>query len=74
MTKYRLASVDFVFAPGFIAFAINGAKFEKDRKQMIDLVAKGWSIPHHAAEVLICESVPYEIVGETVVFTVETVQ
>lgn len=74
MMTYRLASADFVHAPSMIAFAINGAKFKKDRQKMINLVAKGWNIPFQAAIALVKEKVPFTIVGETVVFTVETLQ
>lgn len=65
---YRLASAEFVSAPGLIRWAINGAKFEKDRAQMIDVVAQTWSVPPDAAEALLTEQVPFSIEGETVVF------
>lgn len=74
MTTYCLASADFVYAPNLVRFAINGAKFKKDRPAMVKLVAKGWNIPVSAALALVKEKVPYTIVGETVVFTVETLQ
>ena len=70
MKTYRLASANFVYAPGMIEYVINAAKFESERDLMIELVRKGWNIPLPAAAALVQQKVPYAIVGETVVFTV----
>ena len=68
MTRYRLASSPMVFAPGLVAWAINGAHFEDDRPAMVRFISDGWGIPAPAAEALVTKSVGYEIHGEHVVF------
>lgn len=69
MKEYRLASAEFVHAPGLVAWAINGAKFQKDRMQMISVIEKTWSIPRVAAFALVTEEVTFTLDGDTVVFT-----
>lgn len=66
---YRLGSAEFVSAPGLIRWAINGAKFENDRAQMINVVTQTWSVPADAAEALLTEQVPFTVENETVVFS-----
>jgi hypothetical protein len=70
MTTYRLASSDFVYAPNLVAFAINGARFKKDRQKMINLIAKGWGVPFAAAIQLVKGRVPFTVENDAVVFTV----
>ena len=67
--EYRLGSSALVHTPGVIAWAINGAKFERYKAKMIKLVADTWSIPTHAALALVTEKVPYTVEDEAVVFT-----
>jgi hypothetical protein len=67
--QYRLGSAEMVYAPGLIKWAINGAKFEKDRPAMIDVVSETWGVPPEAAMALVMEQVPYSIDDETVVFS-----
>lgn len=70
MTTYRLGSSPAIMTPGFIAWAINGYAFEDDREQLLDTVSGGWpSIPREALDQLLSKKVPYQIDGETVVFT-----
>lgn len=69
MKTYNLQSATMVSAPGLIAWAINGAKFERDRAQMVRIVADTWSIPNPAAEALVTGKVPFTVSGETVTFT-----
>ena len=69
MTTYRLTSNEAVYAPNLVRFAINGARYKKDRQAMINLIAKGWGVPFGAAIKLIRERVPYKVDGETVIFT-----
>jgi hypothetical protein len=69
MTTYRLGSSGMVHAPGLIAWAVNGAKFKRDRKTMANVVAQGWSIPDAAALALVTGAVPHTVEGEVVVFT-----
>jgi hypothetical protein len=65
---YRLGSSPFVYAPGLIAWAINGASFPKDRKNLANVVAATWKLPMAAATALVTRKVPHTIDGETVVF------
>ena len=67
--EYRLGSAEFVNAPGLVAWAINGAHFQKDRSAMINVIEKTWSIPRVAAFALVTGEVPYTVDGDTVVFT-----
>lgn len=69
MKQYRLGSAEMVSAPGMVKWAINGAKFEKDRPAMIDVIAATWSVPPEAAMALVMEQVPYTVENETVVFS-----
>ena len=72
MKTYRLGSGPMVHTPGLIAWAINGAKFKKDRPQMIRIVSDGWSVPYSDAEALLLGKVPYTIEDDAVVFSVPT--
>lgn len=68
---YRLQSAAFVYAPGLIAWAINGAKFQRDRAHMAWIVSETWAgVPTDAALALVTEAVPFTLDGETVVFEV----
>jgi hypothetical protein len=66
--KYALGSNAAIFAPGMVAWAINGAKFKADAPQMAKVIADGWSIPVEAAKALVLGKVPYKVEGEKVVF------
>lgn len=66
---YRLGSAEFVSAPGMVKWAINGAKFEKDRANMVNVIVMTWGVPREAATALLLEQVPYSVEDETVVFT-----
>ena len=68
-TKYRLGSSGLVYAPGIVAYAVNGFAFKSDRAKLVKLIADCWSIPAHAATALLSKSAPYEIENEAVVFT-----
>jgi hypothetical protein len=67
-TTYRLASADFVNAPGLIAWAINGYAFEKDRRVLRDIVSKTWGIPDEATDALLLKRVPFTVENGTVIF------
>lgn len=69
MKTYNLTSNDMVCAPGLIAWAINGAKFKRDRNQMIKIIAATWSLPRPAAKALVTGAVPHTVTDETVSFT-----
>jgi hypothetical protein len=64
MTSYTLGSNTHVCAPGIIQWAINGAKFKRDRRMLINVVASTWSIPASAAEQLVLEQVPYIVASD----------
>lgn len=68
--RYRLGSSPLVFAPGIIAWAINGYAFKRDRKSIENVVSSCWSLPLDAARALLSKAVPHTIDGETVVFEV----
>lgn len=65
---YRLASTPGISAPGIVRWAINGYKFKRDRKKLLDVVA-AWPVPREALKKLLAEEVPYTVEGEVVVFT-----
>ena len=67
-TIYRLGSSSFVHAPGLVAWAINGAKFPRDRKTVANIIAKTWGIPMPVATALVTEKAAFTIDGMTVVF------
>jgi hypothetical protein len=66
--KYALGSNPMVYAPGMVAWAINGAHFKKDAPKMINVIASGWGVPVAAAKALVMGKVPYKVEGEAVVF------
>ena len=68
MKQYRLGSDQNFCAPGVVRWAINGAKFDKDRPQMVKVIADGWNVPKQAAAALVTGKVPYTVEDETVVF------
>jgi hypothetical protein len=68
MKTYRLGSNNAIFAPAIVRWAVNGAKFEKDRAAMARVISQGWNVPRDAALALVTGQVPYTIENETVVF------
>ena len=68
VAKYKLGSNGLVYAPGVVAWAINGATFKKDAPKLVKLVAESWGLPLPAAKALVMKKVPYEVVGEAVEF------
>ncbi len=66
---YRLGSASMIYAPGVVAWAINGYAFKKDRKAMVNVITSGWDIPVGAAEALLSKKASYTVEKETVVFT-----
>lgn len=70
MKTYRLKSSPLVHTPGIIAWAVNGAKFPKDRAKMIDLISTSYSLPRPITEKLLTEKIKYVIDNETVIFTI----
>lgn len=70
MKTYRLKSTSLVHTPGIIAWAVNGAKFKKDRARIIELVSTSYSIPRPIVTKLLDEEIKYVVDNETVIFTV----
>jgi hypothetical protein len=66
--KYRLGSSPAIHAPGMVRWAINGAKFERDRTNMVNVIAQGWNLPADAARKLVTGEAPFTVDGETVEF------
>lgn len=70
MKTYRLGSSPAIYAPGMVAWAINGAAFKKDRPTMVRVIAQGWNISEDVARQLVTKRVAYIIENDAVVFTV----
>jgi hypothetical protein len=67
---YRLASAEFVHAPGLIRWAVNGYHFKKDRSRLLNVVTAAYGgLPRAAAQKLLSGKVKYKIEKDTVVFT-----
>lgn len=66
--QYRLGSAEMISAPGMVRWAINGAKFAKDRAAMVNVIATTWGVPKDAATALLLQQVPYTVEDEAVVF------
>ena len=66
--RRRLVSTDMVSAPGMLRWAINGAKFKKDRAAMVRVIADTWSIPRDITEKLLLGEIAHTIEGDTVCF------
>ena len=68
-TEYKLTSGELVNAPGVVLWAINGAKFEKDRDTMIKIIADTWKVvPVEAVAALVTQQVPFAIEDDAVIF------
>lgn len=63
---YTLHSSPLVFTPGFIAWAIAGAKHQP--RQMLKIISEGYSLPKPVARALLAGSIAYTIDGETITF------
>lgn len=70
---YRIGSSGLVYAPGIVAWAINGYAFEDDRPALLRVVSGTWSgIPVDIWERILTGQLEYQVDGETVVVTVQT--
>lgn len=68
-TTYRLGSSPLAYAPGFVAWGIEGYAFEDDRETLLNIFRAWPGVPDDALHALLMGEVPFEIDGETVVFT-----
>lgn len=67
---FRLGSNDMVSAPGIIKWAMNGYKFKRDRKKMVD-VMKSWpGLTDAQWGKVLSGEVPHVIEGDVVVITI----
>lgn len=66
--RYRLQSSDFVFAPGLVAWAINGYAFKRDRPNLEKVIGETWGLPLPAVRALLSKAVPFTVEAETVIF------
>lgn len=72
MPTYRLGSNTLVNALGVVTWAINGYAFERDRAVLRRIIVEGWpGVPDDAAHQLLSRAISHEIVGDTVVFTID---
>lgn len=69
MTTYTLGSNEMMFAPGVIAWAINGYAFESDRPALLIVVLATWKIPEEAAKALLSKQTPYLVRADRVEFS-----
>jgi hypothetical protein len=67
--QYRLGSTEIISAPGMVRWAMNGAHFEKDRAQMVNVISNTWGVPEDATTALLLQQVPYTVEDEAVVFS-----
>ena len=67
-TRYRLQSSGFVFAPGLVAWAINGYAFKRDRPNLEKVIGETWGLPLPAVRALLSKAVPFTVEAETVIF------
>lgn len=69
MATYKLQSSALIYAPGIVAWAINGYHFKSDRKQLTAVISEGWNVPADAARALLSGDVAHTIDGDCVRFT-----
>jgi hypothetical protein len=69
-SQVRLQSSSLVHTPGIFAWAKNGFAFKKDRPAMINTIAKTYGLLPSVAEGLLSGSLPYEVVDDTIVFSI----
>jgi hypothetical protein len=68
VNTYRLGSSPLVFAPGIVAWAINGYKFPKDRKAVANVLCQTWNLTENCAKALLSGAVSYTVEDDAVVF------
>lgn len=77
MQIFKLQSSALVYAPGVVAWAINGFHFKNDRPALLRCISEGWNVPQDAARALLIKAVSYHLEGESgmesVVFSFESV-
>lgn len=68
MDTYRLTSSPLIYAPGILAWAINGYKFPRDRANMLNVVRQTWNLSEECAEALLSGNISYRIEDDAVTF------
>lgn len=67
--SYTLQSAGFVYAPGVVAWAINGYHFKNNRKAMLRVIIDGWpGVKPEAAKALLSGAIAYRIENDSVCF------
>lgn len=66
--EYRLGSSALIYAPGVVAWAINGYAFPRDQTHMVTVMRVGWNLPEDVAVAVLSKAVPYTVEGDVVVF------
>jgi len=70
---FHLHSTGLIHTPGILAWAINGYKFKKDRKRIMDVFKAGFEGQGMSEEVmhkLLAGEIPFKVEGSTVVLEV----
>ena len=75
MPEYRLGSAPMVNTPGLLTWAINGYKFKRDRKKLLNVFTSAWSNADNPKnpsketfDKLLKQEIPYTVVDDAVVF------
>lgn len=68
--SYTLQSSSFVHTPGILAWAVNGARFKRDRPQMVKIIRDTYGLSNDVATGLVTGRIPYAVQGESVIFEV----
>lgn len=68
MATCRLGSSPLIFAPGIVAWAVNGYKFPKDRKSVANVIQQTWNLTENCAKALLSGTVSHRVDGDAVVF------
>jgi len=67
----ELPSAPMVNTPGLLIWAINGYKFKKDRKTLVNVFVQGYNLTPEVVNDLLSGKIPYRIEGESVFFEYE---
>ena len=68
VVEVRLTSTAMVHTPGILAWAVNGYKFPRDRKRMVNVISQTYKLKPAIAKGLLSGSLPYEVIDDAVVF------
>jgi hypothetical protein len=66
--QVALQSNKMIYTPGILRWAINGYKFNKDRKNLRKVFVDGFNLPDKVVHRLLTGDIPHKIVGSEVHF------